>query len=210
MKHREDTGRHWRRRRRRFKQDKSEDGDDDDEGGELKRQADVIDDDNGSRTGHGRNHRDGGGLSRERRASGDLNEDDGIVFFVVKLRHVSLCASDHFLGSGSRGGSSALRAILVQVVLAALAGGVFIAARAQLGDPDRGRCALRAARLALRRPIVGGGAALLVLAVDTAKRPGGAVVGVWRGGARGRALLRIVATVATYGAIPGRKHCSGH
>jgi hypothetical protein len=52
--HRKYTGRHWRWRRRRGEQNKSEDGEDDDEGGELKRQAGVIDNDGGSRTGRGR------------------------------------------------------------------------------------------------------------------------------------------------------------
>jgi hypothetical protein len=149
-----------------------------------------------------------------RGASGDRDVDDGVVLVVVlKLRYVGLCASDRFLSSGSRVGSSALRAILVQVVLAALAGGVFVAAGTQLGDPDRGRSAFGATGLALWRPLVVGGAALLILAVDTAEGAGGAIVGLGRGGAREGALLGCVVFTTTYRAVLGlgsRKYCSGH
>jgi hypothetical protein len=75
---------------------------DDDEGGELQRDADVIDNDGGSRAGRGRDHRDGGGLGREGITSGDLDEDDGIILVVVQLGDVSLSTSDCLLGGGSR------------------------------------------------------------------------------------------------------------
>jgi len=61
------------------------------------------------------------------------------------------------------------------VVLAALAGGVLIAAGTQLGGPDSGSNALGAAWPGSRRPLVGGGAALLVLAVDATQGAGGAL-----------------------------------
>ena len=79
-------------------------------------------------------------------------------------------------------------------------GGVFVAAGAQFGDPGRGWSALGAAQLAApRRPfVVVGGAAFLVFAVDTAEGPEGAVVGVGRDGARGRALIFSVSTATTY------------
>jgi hypothetical protein len=107
-------------------------------------------------------------VGREGITSGDLDEDDGVILVVVQLGDVGLSTSGCLLGGSSRIDSSALRAILVEVVLAALAGGAFVAAGAQLGGPDRGRSALGAARLGLRRLLVGGGAALLVLPIDAA------------------------------------------